>query len=94
MSYATMQDLLFALHLTDSELPDRLTAEPELPEERSELRGVQPTRGTDPCRRSGCWRSSSNSRSAVGTGRMARAPLPNSLRHDRTDGSANPTVAR
>jgi hypothetical protein len=38
MSYATMQDVLFALDLTDSELRDRPTAEPKLPEERSELR--------------------------------------------------------
>ena len=38
MSYATMQDVLFALELTDSELLDRPTAEPELPEERNELR--------------------------------------------------------
>jgi hypothetical protein len=45
MSYATMQDVLFALDLTDSELRDRLrrhpdvpAAKPELPEERAELR--------------------------------------------------------
>ena len=37
MSYATIQDVLFALELTDSELLDRPTAEPELPEERNEL---------------------------------------------------------
>ena len=38
MSYATMRDVLFALELTDSELRDRLKVEPDLPEERSELR--------------------------------------------------------
>ena len=45
MSYATMQDALFALDLTDSEVVDRprlhldeLTDEPELPEEPGELR--------------------------------------------------------
>jgi hypothetical protein len=45
MSYATMQDVLFALDLTDSELRDRPKlhldapeAQPELPEERGELR--------------------------------------------------------
>jgi hypothetical protein len=44
MSYATMQDALFALDLIDSELrdrprlhPDEPGAEPELPEERGEL---------------------------------------------------------
>jgi hypothetical protein len=49
MSYATMQDVLFALDLTDSELRDRPMhldapeARPELPEERGELRrAVQP----------------------------------------------------
>ena len=50
MSYATMQDALFALDLTDSELWDRprlhldeLTDESELPEEPGELRrGAQP----------------------------------------------------
>jgi hypothetical protein len=41
VSYATMQDV-FALDLTDSELRDRLTAEPELPEDRSELRRASP----------------------------------------------------
>ena len=47
MSYATMQDVLFALDLTDSELRDRSrrhldlpAAEPELPEERGESRRV------------------------------------------------------
>ena len=45
MSYATMQDVLFALDLTDSKLRDRPKlhldapeAQPELPEERGELR--------------------------------------------------------
>ena len=38
MSYATMRDVLFALELTDSEPRDRLKVEPDLPEERSELR--------------------------------------------------------
>jgi hypothetical protein len=45
MSYATLQDVLFALELTDSDLRDRPRlhldapeAEPELPEERGELR--------------------------------------------------------
>src|SRR5512143_1362558 len=44
MSYATMQDALFALDLADSELwdrprhPEESTDEPELPEEPGELR--------------------------------------------------------
>jgi hypothetical protein len=45
MSYATIQDVLFALELTDSDLRDRPRlrldapgAEPELPEDRGELR--------------------------------------------------------
>jgi hypothetical protein len=33
-----MQDVLFALELIDSELRDRPKAEPDLPEERNELR--------------------------------------------------------
>jgi hypothetical protein len=37
-----MQDVLFALDLTDPELRDRLTAEPELPEDWSELRRASP----------------------------------------------------
>jgi hypothetical protein len=42
MSYATIRDVLFALELTNSELRDRLPAEPELPEDRSELRRARP----------------------------------------------------
>jgi hypothetical protein len=38
MSYATIRDVLFALDLTDSELRDRMTTEPELPEDRSDFR--------------------------------------------------------
>jgi hypothetical protein len=43
MSYATMQDVLFDLYLSDSEVrhcprrhPDTAAAKPELPEERGE----------------------------------------------------------
>lgn len=45
MSYATMQDVLFALDVNDSELRDHVerqqkvpSAEPDFPEERGELR--------------------------------------------------------
>ena len=49
MSYATIRDVLFALDLTDSELRDWLTTEPELPDDRSELRApAQPARLTGP----------------------------------------------
>jgi hypothetical protein len=59
MSYATMQDVLFALDLTDSELRDRPElhlyapeAQPELPEERRVApRNPTQRRGRDASRR-------------------------------------------
>ena len=54
MSYTTMQDALFALDLTHSELLDRPKlhrdapeAQPELPEERIEPRSPAQRRGPD-----------------------------------------------
>jgi hypothetical protein len=53
MSYATMQDALFALDLADPELwdrprlhPDEPTDEPELPEEPGELRRAAQRKAT------------------------------------------------
>lgn len=52
MSYATMQDALFALDLADSELwdrprhPEESTDEPELPEEPGELRRAAQPKAT------------------------------------------------
>jgi hypothetical protein len=43
MSYATIRDVLFALDLTDSELRDWLTTEPELPDDRSGVTPRQPS---------------------------------------------------
>ena len=53
MSYATMQDALFALDLANSELwdrprlhPEESTDEPELPEEPGELRRAAQPKAT------------------------------------------------
>ena len=83
MSYATMQDVLFALELTDSDLRDRPRlhldapeAEPELPEERVRVAPRWPAQGTR-------W-------PAQGSGRVA----PRRVAPSRRKGRIEPGMSR